>query len=159
MASPFASLTKSDPIPLPFDSAHSVVVRGLSGREVEGAQASHARGVAIGRTRIWNQNFKAILEQGLVKAAELSAALNDPLTGFDRFEVVRAGLVSWTYPQPIKATAAKAAVGDTAAVDAYDPIEDASDELVEFIAREVMRRTKPHLFQTADEAETARKNV
>lgn len=153
MASPFASLTKSDPIPVPFDAAQTVVVRGLSGREIEEVQDAHARGVALGRSRIWSQTFRTILEQGLVKASELSAALHDPLTGFDRFAVVRAGLLAWSYPQSIKPVAA---AGD---IEAYDPLDDMSDELVEFIAAEILRRTKPALFLTLEEQEAGRKNV
>ncbi len=159
MAAPFASLTTSAPIPLPFDPPHTVVVRGLSGRELEQVQDAHARSVALGRTRLWSQTFRTILEQGLVKASELSAALRDPLTGFDRFAVVRAGLVAWSYPQPITPVAAGPAVGDTPAVDAYDVLDDMTDELVEFIATEVLRRTKPALFLTDEEQEAARKNA
>lgn len=152
MSSPFASLTKSDPIPVPFDPPQTVIVRGLSGREFEQVQESHARGVALGRTRIWSQTFRSILEQGIVQATALSTALHDPLTGFDRFAVMRLGLLAWSYPQSIKPVEA---LGDAPAVD---PLDDVSDEMVEFIATEIMRRTKPALFLTAEEREAAKKN-
>lgn len=152
MGSPFVSLSKSDPIPLPFDPPNTIVVRKLTGREVEQVQMAHARGVAIGRSRLWSENFKRILTDGMAKAGDLAAALADPLTGFDRFAVVSAGLVAWSYPQPTKPVPA------TADAPAYDPIDDLDDEAVEFIAREVMRLTRPALFLTVEQQETERKN-
>lgn len=160
----FASKTKSEPLPIPFDSPHTIVVRKMTGREVERAQEAHAIGVSSGRSRLWSQTFKQLLEKGVAGQAELQAVLRDPLTGYDRFSVARAGLLAWSYPEPIKAQPAKAAVpavGDTPAqpaTEAYDPIEDLDDETVEFIAREVMRLTKPGLFQTLEQAESAQKN-
>jgi hypothetical protein len=158
MGSPFASLAKSDPIPLPFDPGHSIVVRALTGPEFEDVQRTHALGVLIGRARVWNENIRQILEKGLVQASELANALKDPLTGFDRLAMVRAGLVSWTYPQSIKPTPATPAEGKQAAVEAYDPIADLQDEPLEFVALEILKRTKPSLFLTEDEQETERKN-
>ena len=161
----FASLTVSDPIPIPFDPPHSVIVRKLTGLEHDAAQEAHRGNFASGSPRLWAATFRRALEKGASDPVVLQA-LADPLTGYDRFTVVRAGLVSWTYPQaikPVAATAATAGEGSapaaTAAVEAADAIADLDDEAVDFIAREVLRRTKPRLFQTADEAEIARKNA
>ncbi len=158
MGSPFASLSVSDPIPLPFDPSNTVTVRKLSARELESAAESHMRGVASGSLRQWPERFKRLVEKGEAPAKEVAAALRDPLTGFDRFTVVRIGLVSWSYPQSLTPIAAVAAKDGQPAIEAYDPIEDLDDDALEFIATEIMRRTKPHLFLTAEEQETARKN-
>lgn len=163
MGSPFASLSTSDPIPLPFDPGQSIVVRKLTGREFEQAQESHARGVAVGRSRLWSETFKRILEKGVVATAELQAELRDPLTGFDRYAVIRSGLVSWTYPQslkPVVVTPAVPASDGVAAVPAviYDAIDDSDDEAIEFIARAILQLTKPALFLTVAEQEQERKN-
>lgn len=163
MGSPFASLTKSDPVPLPFDQPNCIVVRKLTAREVEKAQASHRADFVIGRTRSWSEQFRRAMKEGAPDPLVLKA-IADPLTGYDRYVVARAGLVSWTYPQSLTATPARPAVeaaGDVKAqpaVEAYDPIEDLDDEAVDFIATEVMRQTKPWLFQTAEQQENERKN-
>ncbi len=92
--------------------------------------------------------------------AEFLAVLRDPLTGFDRFAVVRAGLMGWSYDAPItvdgKTPGAAPVVPGTP--KPYDPIDDLSDPMVEFIATEIMRRTKPALFQTEEERAAERKN-
>lgn len=146
MGSPFASLSVSDPIPLPFDPPHTVIVRKLTGREIEAAQDAH-RG-NLGSPRSWAATFRRMLEQGTATDPEVLKAIRDPLTGYDRYALVRAGLVAWSYPQPIKRT--EKAATDTTVVT-VDAVEDLDDEAVDFIAREVLRRTKPALFLTTEE--------
>ena len=167
MSSEFASLTQSDPIPVPFDPPHTIVVRKLSGREYERAQQAHALGVVAGDGRIWATRFKRLLEESIAEKAEIEREIADPLTGFDRYTLARTGLIAWSYPlspKPIAAVEAVPAKGKApavAAVAAYDPIEDASDELIDFIATEVLRRTKPALFATVtpEVAESAQKEL
>jgi len=165
MSSAFASLTKSDPIPLPFDPPHTIIVRKLSGREYQRVQEAHAIGIATGDARIWSARFRRLLENSIAEKAEIERAIADPLTGFDRHLLVRLGTVAWSYPVSLKAVKAVPAVQSMdgqiqiPAIEAYDPIDDLSDEHVDFIAREVLRRTKPALFQSIDEQETERKNA
>ena len=140
----FASQTQVT-LPVPFDEGQTVSIRKLTGREVELAQAAHAAGVATGRSRLWAQRFRQMLQDKQAPDAEVQAAINDPLTGYDRFEVVKAGLVAWSY-RPIITN--KDTLRDQA-------IDDLDDEAVEWIAREILRLTKPALF---DDPETARKN-
>lgn len=167
MSSPFASLTQSDPIPVPFDPPHTITVRKLSGREYERAQQAHALGVAAGDGRIWATRFKRLLENSIAERVEIERAIADPLTGFDRYALARTGLIAWSYPVSTKPIMAEEAVPARAktparpAVQAYDPIEDIDDDLIDFIAREVLRRTKPALFETVTEeaAERAQKEL
>jgi hypothetical protein len=161
MGSPFASLTVSDRIPLPFDDGQWIRVRKLTGRECERAQEAHRDGLVDGSLRLWAVTFRRALEQG-ASDPEVLRAIRDPLTGYDRFALVRDGLVEWSYPlrQPIPASpAVKNADGSiTPAVEAYDPIEDLDDEAVDFIATEVLRLTKPGLFHATEaEAEAEKK--
>ena len=150
MGSPFASHSVSDPIPLPFDEGQWVQVRTLTGREIEAAQESHRATLAQGPARLWAQTFRRALRQG-TPDAELLRAIADPLTGYDRFALVRGGLVAWSYPQPI---AKNAAPGTT------DAVEDLVDEAVDFIATEVLRKTKPALFVTTEaDVERAQKEL
>lgn len=136
MGSPFASLTVSEPIPLPFDAGQWIRVRKLTGREHEQAQAAHRGAFAAGSARAWAVTFRRALEKGATDPDVLKA-LADPLTGYDRHAVALAGLVAWSYDR---------------AVDA-DAIEDLDDEALEFIAREVLQRTKPGMFAVDEGAQ------
>jgi hypothetical protein len=153
VGSPFASQTVSDPIPLPFDPPHTVTVRKLTGRECDAAADSHRAQFASHHPRLWPALLRRALEHG-ASDPEVLTAIRDPLLGYDRFALVRAGLVAWSYPQSITPlTPAQIAEGVT------DPVEDLDDEAVDFIATAVLRLTKPGLFHaTEEDAQTARKN-
>lgn len=141
MGSPFASLIVSDQIPLPFDDGQWVRVRKLTGRQHEAAQASHRADFVRGEK--WAGVFRDALSQG-VSSTLVQQAIADPLTGYDRYSLVSAGLVAWSYDKPID----------------NDAIDDLDDDAVEFIAREVLRLTKPGLFiETVEAAEEEKKNV
>jgi hypothetical protein len=162
MGSPFASLTISDRIPFPFDEGQWIRVRKLTGRECERAQEAHREGLVDGSLRLWAATFRRALEKG-ASDPEVLQAIRDPLTGYDRYALVRAGLVEWSYPR-LKPTAAVPAVKNpdgstTPAVEPYDPIEDLDDEALDFIATEVLRLTKPALFHTTQEEAEAEKKT
>jgi hypothetical protein len=158
MPSPFASLTTSPRIPLPFDDGQWVQVRKLTGRESDAAQDAHRGQFASGNAKGWAVTFRRALEKGATDPDVLKA-LRDPLTGYDRHSVIRFGLVAWSYPQSIKPVAGKAATDKEPAVEAFDAIADLDDEAVDVIAREVMRLTRPGLFiESVEDAEQARKN-
>ena len=139
MASPFASLSVSDPIPLPFDDGQTVTIRKLTAGELTAAVDAHRNKFLIGNSRVWPASVKEILEKGLGEALanpQTLAALRNPLNGYDRFALVKSGLVAWSYNRPV----------------APEAIEDLDDEAVDFIATEVLRRTKPALFHATEEA-------
>lgn len=148
MASPFASMTTSDPIPLPFDEGQWIRVRKLTGREHTAAQMAHR--LAFARDDQWAGFFKAFIGSGL-DSAVIKKALADPLTGYDRHELVRTGVVSWSYAKPIKPVVKKV---DGQPDTVEDAIEDLDDDALEFMALEVLRLSKPLLFvATEEEAE------
>jgi hypothetical protein len=158
VGSPFARLIVSDPVPLPFDEGQWVQVRKLTGREIEAAADAHRSGLTSGSARAWPAIFRRAIEKGASDPVVLKA-LADPLTGYDRFALVRSGLVAWSYPQSVTPIAAKAGKPGAAAVEASDAIEDLDDEAVDFIATEILRLTKPALFLATEEgAEAAQKN-
>jgi hypothetical protein len=150
MGSPFASLTVSDPIPLPFDSEHWIKVRKLTGREIDAAQEGHRTEFVSGRINSWSAMFRRALQQG-ASDPQVLKAIADPLTGFDRFSLVRSGLVEWSYPQTLAAPAKP----NGAVSERQKSIDDLDDEAVDFIAREVLRLTKPGLFHATVEDATA----
>ena len=141
MSSPFASECVSDPIPFPVDPDQSFVVRKLRGGEVEAAEREALRNFVSGRSSRGFAGHVARIFAGAGTEADAAKAASDPLAGYDRLALIRAGLVSWTYDKPLAA------------------IDDLDDEAQELIATAVMKQTKPWLFQTAEEAERARKNA
>lgn len=154
----FASHTRSEPIPIPFDPPHTVTVRTLTARELDAAQEAHRGNLASGSPRSWATTFRRMLEKG-ASDPEVLQAIADPLTGYDRFALVRGGLVAWTYPQAIKTSPVTAAMAAADAAPAIDAIDDLIDEAVDFIATEVLRLTKPHLFHATEaDAKVAQKN-
>lgn len=134
----FASQTTATQ-PFPMDPDQSATVRQLTGRELEAAQEAHRTSIATGSARAWAATFRRMLTKG-ASDPDVVQAIADPLTGFDRFSLVRAGLVSWSYPDPPTPAA----------------IDDLTDEAVDFLALAILRLTKPALFADAEEA---RKNA
>lgn len=145
----FASLTTAT-IPIPFDAGQTVTLRKLTGREIEAAQEAHRATLASGSAKSWAATFRRALEKGATDPDVLKA-IRDPLTGYDRYALVRSGLVAWSYPLPIQRTQTTAT--GTTVVSVVDAVDDLDDEAVDWIAREVLRLTKPTLFHaTAAEA-------
>jgi hypothetical protein len=151
MGSPFASHTQST-VPLPCDPPHTITIRKLTGREIEQAQEAHRSN--LGSPRSWAATFRRMLEKGSATDPDVLQAIRDPLTGYDRYALVRAGLVAWSYPQALKFTPSDKVDGKV------DAIEDLDDEALDFIATEVLRLTKPQLFMTsAEDAEVEKKTA
>lgn len=150
----FASRTQQT-IALPFDAPHTVTIRRLTGRELDRAQSEHLKSMIAGRSaRGWSGAFQRIIA-GLGTPADATQALADPLAGFDRFAIVRAGLVAWSYPESLKPlTPSQIADGVTT-----DAIDDLDDDAVEFLARAILQLTKPALFLTEEAAAAAQKEI
>lgn len=159
MGSPFASMTTSDPIPLPFDEGQWIRVRKPTGRQYEVAQEFHREGFVRGDR--WADVYRDALEKGADSKA-VQKALADPLTGYNRYELVRAGLAEWSYPQAIPpyVTAAKHAEDVKADPAKVDCIDDLDDDAIDFFAREVLKLAKPALFvATEADAEEQKKSA
>lgn len=143
----FASAHTKDVHP-PSDPTATITIQKLSGRSEELAQAKHAEGAFGGfNGRGWSNRFLGRIMAGVADEKDVRAVTKDPLAGYDRLSVVRAGVKSWSYtvdgkPKPVTAAA----------------IEDIDDDTLEFLAIEIMRLTRPSRFLTEDEQEAARKN-
>jgi len=159
MGSPFASHTQTT-VPLPFDPPHTITIRRLTGLELERAQTEHLKNLVGGRSvRGWSAHFQRVLA-GKATNADARAAIADPLAGFDRVVMVRAGLLAWSYPQPIKPELMPATSNGSFKVPGPDAIEDLDDDALDFIATEILRLTKPALFYTKeDDADAAKKSA
>jgi len=154
MASPFASLTVSDPIPLPWDAQAWCKVRRLTARELDQAAESHRGQFASGNPRQWPGLLRRALEKG-ASDPEVLTAIRDPLLGYDRFSLVRSGLVAWSYPFPLQKTTTTAT--GTTAITIVDPIDDLDDEAIDFLAHAVLKLTKPGLYLTPEQADEEKK--
>ncbi len=166
MASIFASRTTSDPIPLPgTDPPQTVTVRTLTGGELDHAQGVHLRATIGGRWAAhgWAAVFQRQLAAGTATAADAQRLLEDPLNGYDRHALVHAGLMAWSFADP--ALPAQVSDADTSAeaiaarAARVKVIADLTDAPLEFLAREILRRSKPGLFLTVDEAEAKKKSA
>lgn len=141
-----------DPRVLALLDGATVVLQKLGGRAVEMAQAAHSRGVLHGfNGRGWAGKFMDSLAKGTATEAQAKAVLSDPVAGYDRQTVIREGIQSWT-------CTVKADGKDAPKPITFDTVGDLDDDLQEYFAVEIMRLTKPHLFKTAAEQETERKN-
>ncbi len=136
----FASQTQSDPIPIPFDLPHTIVVRQLTGEEYRASiNESEGRIVAL---------FRKALAAGGVKDQAVFAAAADPLYGHDRLKLV-VGLVSCSRPLPMRKT------DPPVAMTLAEAVKDMGDEALDFVATEVLRLTKPAFFVKVEAVEDA----
>jgi len=158
VGNPFASQSTSDSIPCPWDASAWVQVRKLTGREIETAQEAHRDNLAGGNVRSWAATFRRALEKG-ASDPEVLKAIADPLTGYDRFALL-AGVVTWSYQDKPIVVAGDSVQQAAARVVRQKYLDDLDDEAVDFMATEVLRRTKPALFLTTEEdVETAQKEL
>jgi len=141
----FASQT-SQTIPIPGAAPHTVTIRKLTAGELDAAQGVHLRTTLAGRwaPHGWAAQFTQHLAKGTATPVEAERVLSDPLNGYDRHTLVKAGLVAWSVPDPVLSPEA---------------IDDLDDDTLEFFAREILQVSKPSLFRTPEEAEAARKNA
>jgi len=129
----FASQTQQT-IALPFAPGHTATIRKLTGREVERAQGEHLKSLVSGNrsARGWAESFK----RNLAKATgDPTPIIADPLNGFDRNTIIEAGLLGWSVARKFEPEA----------------VADLDDDAAEFIARAILKLTKPALFVTSAE--------
>ncbi len=91
----FASKTSAI-VAIPFDLPQTVTIRKLTGKEIEAAQVQHRAGVAAVRPSAWSAYFRRVLTT-TSPDGEVRKAIADPLNGYDRHELVKAGLTATTW--------------------------------------------------------------
>ncbi len=143
----FASHTTTT-VTVPGETPGTVTIHKLSGKDFDAAQLAHMTGFVTGHGRNWSTKFLRVAQAGIATEADALKVLADPLSGFDRLELVKRGVAAWSClnakgePLPVTPQA----------------IEDLDDETLELLATEVLRLTKPRLFLSAKEAEGEQKN-
>lgn len=135
-------------LPIPHDLDHSVTIRKLAPRHLEAAaKASQLKSIAELK-EIGGPAFLKELEQlgdGDKKKAEekaADAAKRDPLLTYDPIVLIEKGLKEWTYDA-------------TRTAESYEDLDDVTRD---YIAREILRLSKPALFQTEAEQKADQKN-
>ena len=161
MASPFASRVVVT-LPIPFDAPHEVTIRKLAGRHLERARNAfmtdlfldvQARGGASVQ-----KDMQQLFEKDAKDVAEkIEKQKADPLNGFDPYVIAQGGIVAWSYPESLAVELVTDEKGNR--IPRVAAIDDLDEDAVQWFATEIMRLTKPALFQTDEEAEAARKNA
>jgi hypothetical protein len=144
----FASRTRKV-LELPMDPPHTVTIQKLTGHQL--AKAAERQMITsqqylreMGGPQAFKDTLQAALET--VSPHDMTA---DPLGAFDMPTILRAGIVAWDYLEEDGAT--PLAVSDAA-------VDDLGAEAADFLAREILRLTKPALFLPAAAREADQKN-
>jgi hypothetical protein len=150
--------TKTLPIPFTFNDPgdvrhHEVTIQKLSGRHLWKADTENDFAAQEYVRKMGGAEFRKQLEEatkGKPKKA-VATAKADPVNLYDKHTIVFYGLRSWTYdeliPEPKDAEARKALV------------EDLDPDALEWLAREILRFTRPALFKTEEEAKADQKET
>jgi hypothetical protein len=164
MASPFASRVVVT-LPIPFDPPNEVTIRKLAGRHLERARNVFMTGLfldvqARGGAAVQKDMQSLFKKDDSAEQADIAEQVKkvaaDPLNGFDPYVVAQGGIVAWTYPESLSVELMTDEKGN--GVPRVRAIDDLDEDAVRWFATEIMRLTKPSLFQTEAEAEAARKN-
>ena len=138
-------------IDLPHDPPHTVTIQKLPGRHFYEADRQNDYAAQEYVSKMGGAEFRQQLADAL-KGQNADEAIKkvqrDPVNMFDKFVVLKAGLKAWSFTEadgtPIPVTP--------------ENIEDLDPETVEYVAREILRYTKPSLFMTPEEAKAEQKN-
>jgi hypothetical protein len=163
MASPFASRVVVT-LPIPFDPPHEVTLRKLAGRHLERARNAFMTSLFLDVQARGGAAVQKDMQQLFVKDApnkedvedQVKKAAADPLNGFDPYVVTQGGITAWSYPESLAVELVTDEKGNQ--LPRVKAIDDLDEDAVRWFATEVMRITKPALFQTAAEVEAERKN-
>jgi hypothetical protein len=141
----FASRT-TKVVEIPFDPPQTVTIQKLAGRHLEKARQAQQAAAVDTLQRMGGSAFQrdmAALGDPAAVAKRVAAVQADPLNGFDRAALLQAGIKAWTYDEPVTPAS----------------FDDLSEEAVDYLAREILKLTKPALFRTGDEQEAEKKTA
>lgn len=144
MSTPFASQVEKM-IPIPFDLPNEVTIKKLPGRHLEKAKNAFLASLVAGVQERGGAQVQKEMQDlwNDPKAAEQVEQIKaDPLNGYDKYVLIEHGLVTWTYRQQVSA----------------ESIGDLDEDMVDWLAREILKLTKPKLFLSADEQMELEKN-
>jgi hypothetical protein len=181
------SSRKTKILDVPDDTPNQITIRSLNGRLFDNAQKENSVRAQAFIDRMGGANYRQqineVLEQAQAKGEKnpVEEARQDPLIKYDQYYLVSRGVTAWTYPEslvpePVVIEIESGEIVAGVTVDAFKAMDDAAKdglevqmrilaledllpERREWLAREVLRLTKPDLFLTDDEAEAAKKEI
>lgn len=151
MSHPLASRAVTT-IPFTPDPPHEITIQKLAGRHLYKADTENDIRAQEYVNRMGGAEFRRQLDEATKGKSQeqIADVVRDPVHAYDKHIVVLHGLKSWTYED--------APVPD---VKDYDErkafVEDLDPDALEFIAREILRWTRPSLFK--EEATAAQKET
>ena len=113
---------------VPHDPGQTVTIRKLAPKHLDVAKRASFRQTIETMREVGASLIKEI--QGLSSETVQAAAKNDPLMVFDRVELIAAAVTGWTYDVPLE----------------REHFENLDEETQDWLAREVLRLTRPALF-------------
>lgn len=155
----FASRTTKT-IEILFDPPHVVTIVKLAGRHLERASQENTFGAVDTLKRLGGPAFQkelASVGDPEAQAAAVKKRQADPLNAYDPYVLLRFGIKAWTYDESLVPVNVIEESG--VSVSRIAAIEDLDEEAVDFLAREILRLSKPSLFVDADAAAVAEKNA
>lgn len=154
MSHPLASRAVKT-IPFPPYQGHELTIQKLAGRHLYKADTENDFRAQEYMKRMGGAEFRKQLEEATRddpkdetgKSTAVAKAARDPVHAYDKHIVVQYGLKAWTFTEddgtPIPITP--------------EAIEDLDPDALEFIAREILRWTRPSLF--TEDAKAAQKET
>lgn len=130
--SPFTSKS-TYMLSVPSSPGDTITIRKLAPKHLAKAQqASQAAAVEAIKALGGANAIKEI--RGLSeKEADVAVAISDPLASYDRTSLMVSGVIDWSFDEPLTPTS----------------LEDLDEETADWLAREILRLTKPSLFVPA----------
>src|SRR6185436_6595919 len=139
-------------IPYTPDPPHEITIQKLAGRHFQKADQEFDFAAQDYMKRMGGAEFRKQLEEATKGKTpdEVREVTRDPVHNYDKHVVVFFGLKSWTYED--------SPVPDQKDEDARKTfVDDLDPDALEFIAREILRWTRPSLFK--EEAKAAQKET
>jgi hypothetical protein len=144
---------------VPGMDGQTITIRKLAPRHLEAAMAEAQRkGLAVSRAmadqlagfdvgvlrdlRSLEAPKPSADDAGTDDASPVAPAMTSPLAGYDALTLIEKGVTEWTFSEPI----------------GRESFEEIDADTRDWLATEILRLSRPSLFQSADEAEQARKN-
>lgn len=130
-------------IEIPHDPGQTATIRQLAPRHLERATKEAQRQSLADFRAMGGAAVLAELQEIAARASTTTGeTVRDPLAGVDRVTLITAGVTAWSYDAPIDA----------------ETVADLDERTQRWLAEQVLRFSRPELFEAPDAQEAAAKN-